>query len=206
MTDAIGLILLAAGGSTRLGHPKQLLPYQNKTLLRHAAETALGSLCRPIVVVLGAGADLLRPELAELNVLIAENKDWEKGMGSSIRVGMAALEASVPNITGVVLMLCDQPFLTSDALNTLALACQDTNSLLTASEYGGTHGVPAFFSRVLFPELWALSEAQGAKPIIARHAAETISVPLPAATTDIDTAADYERLTRNDKRDCLEEG
>ncbi|MDQ2799683.1 MAG: nucleotidyltransferase family protein, partial [Armatimonadota bacterium] len=141
MTDSIGLILLAAGGSARLGHPKQLLPYKGRTLLRHSAETALGSLCRPIIVVLGARADQLRPELADLEVLIAENRDWEQGMGSSISVGLAALETTAPNLTGVILMLCDQPLITGDNLNALAQTQQDTGSPFVASEYAETRGV-----------------------------------------------------------------
>jgi len=194
MTDTVGLILLAAGGSSRLGHPKQLLPFQGRTLLRHAAQTALASRCRPIVVVLGAQPDRLRPELAGLEVLVAENPGWESGMGSSIRAGLAALEMYAPNLTGIVLMLCDQPLISSASLNTLVQSHVDADCPLVASEYGGTRGVPAFFSRVLFSELRALPDAQGAKQIIARHASETIALPLPAGVWDVDTAADYERL------------
>ena len=201
MTDAVGLILLAAGGSTRLGHPKQLLPYRGRTLLRHAAETALASLCRPITVVLGAEADRLRPELVGLEVILAENTGWAQGMGSSIRAGLTALETAAPGLAGVVMMLCDQPLITSGALNTLVQTYRDTGHSLVASEYDGTRGVPAFFSRALFPELSALSKAQGAKQIIARHAVATIALPLPTGIWDIDTAADYERLIGDEKLD-----
>jgi len=194
MTDTVGLILLAAGGSSRLGHPKQLLPFQGRTLLRRAAQTALLSCCRPIVVVLGAQPDCLRPELAGMEVLITDNPAWEQGMGSSIRAGLVSLEVSAPEAIGVVLMLCDQPLITSDALDALVQAHADTGSPLVASEYGGACGVPAFFSRALFPELRALPDAQGAKPIIAYHASETVALPLPAGIWDVDTAADYERL------------
>lgn len=194
MTHGVGLILLAAGGSSRLGWPKQLLPYRGRTLLRHAAETALYSLCRPVVVVLGAQTGRLRSELTGLEVLVADNPAWEQGMGASIRAGLTALETSSPELVGVVLMLCDQPLITSDSLDALVQSHSDTGSPLVASEYGGTRGVPAFFSRALFPELRALPDAQGAKPILARHAAETVALPLPAGVWDVDTAADYERL------------
>lgn len=194
MRGEVGLILLAAGGSSRLGHPKQLLPYRDRTLLRHAAETALASRCRPIVVVLGAQTNLLHPHLTGLEVLIANNPAWEQGMGSSIRAGLAVLETSAPDGAGVVLMLCDQPLITPASLDALVRSHADTGSPLVASEYGGTRGVPAFFSRALFPELHSLADAQGAKPIIARHASETIALPLPAGVWDVDTAADYERL------------
>ena len=194
MADTVGLLLLAAGGSSRLGQPKQLLPFRDRTLLRHAAETALHSRCRPIIVVLGAQPDRMRHELAGLEVRAAENPAWEAGMGSSIRCGLTGLETSAPNLAGVVLMLCDQPLITSDALDALVQSHAETGCPLIASEYGGTRGVPAFFSRALFPELRALPDAQGAKPVIARYAAETIALPLPAGVWDVDTAADYERL------------
>lgn len=194
MTGDAGLILLAAGGSSRLGHPKQLLPYRGRTLLRHAAETALASVCRPIVAVLGAQADHLRPEMAGLEVLIVENPEWEQGMGSSIRTGLAALEMSAPDVSGVLLMLCDQPLLSPKALDALVRSHLDTGSPLVASEYGGTRGVPAFFSRALFPELRALKAAQGARAVIAAHASEMVALPLPAGIWDVDTAADYARL------------
>lgn len=194
MSPAVGLILLAAGGSSRLGHPKQLLLYQGRTLLRHAAETALLSVCRPVVVVLGAHPELLRPELSGLDVLAVKNPFWEAGMGSSIRTGLAALDAASPELAGIVLMLCDQPLVTADALNALVQAAAENGSPLVVSEYAGTRGVPAFFSRALFPELRALGDSQGAKPIIARHASKTITLPLPAGIWDVDTEADYERL------------
>lgn len=204
MTSEVGLILLAAGGSSRLGHPKQLLPYRGRTLLRHAAQTALVSLCRPVVVVLGAQADRLRPELAGLEVLAAENHGWEAGMGSSIRAGLAALETAAPDLIGVVLMLCDQPLIPPDALDSLVRSHAETGRPLVASEYGGTRGVPAFFSRALFPELRALADAQGAKPVLARHASETITLPLPAGVWDVDTAADYEHLRSLPSRSSAE--
>jgi len=194
MTPQTGLILLAAGGSSRLGHPKQLLPYQGRTLLRHAAETAFASRCRPVVVVLGAQAARLRAEMAGLEVLIAENPDWEQGMGSSIRAGLGSLEASAPGLAGVVLMLCDQPLITAGALDALVQSHLDTNAPLVASEYGGTRGVPAFFSRALFPDLRALKGEQGAKAVLAAHAPEAVALPLPAGIWDVDTESDYERL------------
>lgn len=194
MTPAVGLILLAAGGSSRLGHPKQLLPYRGRTLLRHAAETALLCVCRPIIVVLGALPDRMRLELAGLEVSAMDNPAWERGMGSSIRTGLAALEVSAPDVNGVVLMLCDQPLLTPASLDALIQSHLATGSPLVASEYGGTRGVPAFFSRALFPEMRALKGAQGAKAVIARHEADSVGLPLPAGVWDVDTAEDYERL------------
>ncbi len=88
---ASALMILAAGASTRLGQPKQLLPFRGRSLLRHAAETALASVCRPVVVVLGAFAERLRHELNGLPVQVAMNLQWKEGMSSSIRAGLKAL-------------------------------------------------------------------------------------------------------------------
>jgi molybdenum cofactor cytidylyltransferase len=195
MTPSVGLILLAAGSSTRLGRPKQLLPYRNRTLLRHAAETALASECHPIVVVLGAQAEQMQLELTGSEVQITENFDWEQGMGSSIRVGLTALETISPNLGGTVVMLCDQPLLTAEFLDSLVQSHRDTNCPLVVSEYADTRGVPAFFSRALFSELHALIGTQGAKQIIARHGSEMAALPFPAGTFDVDTESDYERLS-----------
>src|SRR5947199_10804400 len=87
----VGLLLLAAGGSARMGAAKQLLRCEGQTLLRRAAETALASVCRPVIVVLGARCDALRPELHGLPVEITENPDWALGMGSSISAGVQAM-------------------------------------------------------------------------------------------------------------------
>src|SRR6266436_9799703 len=112
MGKSIGLIVLAAGASTRMGTPKQLLLHEGRTFLRRAGETALASACHPVVVVLGAHADQLQVELERLPVLIVENRRWEEGMSSSIRVGLETLVAEDEGLDGAVIMLCDQPFVT----------------------------------------------------------------------------------------------
>ena len=188
----IGVILLAAGGSTRLGSPKQLLIYQGRTLLRHAAETALATGCRPVVAVLGAGAERLRAELAGLDVRLVDNPGWTRGMGTSVRLGMAALDADT---TGVLLMLCDQPLVTAENLSTLVTAFrQNPETKIVAAAYHDTVGVPVLFSRAYFDELHALPDDAGAKPILQRHRGAVFPVPLPEAAVDIDTREQYERL------------
>lgn len=193
----IGLIILAAGASTRLGTPKQLLPYEGKSLLRHAAETALASSCRPLVVVLGSNPAPLRLELEGLPVHCVENPDWEQGMGSSIRAGMKALlAASGPEREAALFMLCDQPHVSAALIDALIAAYRQTVSPLVASEYGGTLGVPALFDRSLFSELSLLNGAEGAKQILQRHRAQAIGIPFPKGTVDIDTPEDYLRLKK----------
>jgi molybdenum cofactor cytidylyltransferase len=184
-----GLIILAAGGSTRLAQPKQLLPLRGRSLLRHAAETALASVCRPVVAVLGAKADQMRLELAGLDVTVVNNPQWQTGIASSIRTGVEAIVGAACD--GVVMMLCDQPLVSASLLNRLVKAGE-----LAAAEYGGTVGVPAYFAAEFFPELMALSGDTGAKSVLLRHPSKMARVPYPEAAIDIDTKEDYQRLQK----------
>ncbi len=191
---SVGLILLAAGESRRMGSPKQLLPFRGRSLLRHAAETALASRCRPVIVVLGAHGDRLREEIGDLPLTAVENPCWVEGMGSSIRTGVAALEAISENVEAAVLMLCDQPLISPQILNDLIATYNKAKPLAVASEYGGTLGVPALFSRTLFPELKSLESATGAKQVLKRHLKDVFSLAVPAGALDVDTPEAYAAL------------
>ena len=195
---SVAAIVLAAGGSTRMGRPKQLLTYGGRTFLRNAAEMAVASVCRPILIVLGAYADQLQSEIDDLPVQAVVNERWAEGLGSSIRAGMEALERCDREgaAEAVVLMLCDHPFVTAPVINDLVAAYRLSGKGIMASEYGGTMGVPALFGREYFAELAALHSAAGAKQIIAAHALDVVRVPFPQGTTDIDTPEDYLQLQR----------
>jgi molybdenum cofactor cytidylyltransferase len=193
-SQAVGLIILAAGASTRMGTPKQLLPYRGYSLVRHIAEVATTSVCQPIAVVLGANVERINPEVSQLPVQIVENQQWAEGMSSSIRVGLEALLAVNQNLEAVAIALCDQPFVSSQTLDRIVEAFYFTGKLIIASEYAGTLGVPALFSRILFSELMALKSNEGAKQLIKRHIHEVFSVPFPDGAIDIDTPKDYEQL------------
>jgi molybdenum cofactor cytidylyltransferase len=190
----IGLVLLAAGSATRMGTAKQLLPYRGRSLLRHAAEAAVGSGLTPVVVVLGARAEQLRPELGGLPVLVAVNDAWERGMGTSVRVGLAALRAAAPDAAGVVFTLCDQPLAGPDVIRRLVASHRETRRPVVASEYGGTLGVPALFAREYFPDLEGLADGEGAKQVIVAAAGGAHAVPFPDGALDVDSPEDYERL------------
>lgn len=190
----IGLILLAAGESRRLGKPKQLLKFDGKTLIRHLAEMTLASNCSPICVVLGAKVDEIRAEIDDLPLEIAINENWQNGMSSSLKTGLKKLLAIAPNLAAVVVALCDQPFITSTITNRLAETYQKTNAPIVASEYAETIGVPALFSHLIFDELLNLSTENGAKQIIKNHLASVVSISVPEAEIDIDTTDDYEKV------------
>ncbi|MBD2124818.1 nucleotidyltransferase family protein [Microcoleus sp. ZQ-A2] len=190
----VGLIILAAGASTRMGTPKQLLTYRGCSLIRHMAEVAIASVCQPIAIVLGANGERIKPEISQLPLQIVENQQWQEGMSSSIQVGLEALLAVNQHLDAVAIALCDQPFVSSQTLNQLVEAYHITGKPIIASEYAGTFGVPALFSRTLFAELMNLKNTEGAKKLIKRHIHEVFSIPFPDGTIDIDTPNDYEQL------------
>jgi molybdenum cofactor cytidylyltransferase len=197
-----GVVVLAAGSSSRMGSPKQLLNYGGKPLLRHAADVALASMCgsvpRNVIVVLGSRAQELRPALEGLPVTILENPRWEEGMGTSIHSGVERAQAD--GLDGVILALADQPLVTSEILDRLARTHMETGQPIVAAQYAGTVGVPVFFSREFFPNLLALKPAQGCKGVILSHAGSAIHLDCPEAEMDVDTPQDYDRVQRSVSR------
>jgi molybdenum cofactor cytidylyltransferase len=181
-----------------MGTPKQLLKYQGHSLLRHTAEVAIASPCRPIAVVLGAQSDRIQPEVNELDLHIVENQQWAEGMGTSIRVGLSALIAIAPNLAAVVLLLCDQPLVSTELLRQLVEMHAATGRSIVASEYAETIGVPALFDRELFAELMALEGATGAKQVMGRHMQAVHRVPFAAGAIDLDTPADYQQFLQRE--------
>ena len=186
----IGAIVLAAGGSSRLGAPKQLLTFRGETLVRRAAKAALESVCDRVVVVVGNHAQQMRQEMGDLPVLVVENEDWQSGISSSIRAGLGQISSQ----DGVVITLCDQPFMTAAVLNELISTHRETGRAIVASAYGTTRGVPAFFAPELFNELASLTKDEGARRIIASHPEKVATVEFPQGAIDIDTPEDRERL------------
>lgn len=192
-SNLIGVILLAAGASRRLGTAKQSLAFQGSTLLRRSAETAL-LVSGAVVVALGARRAVLRAEIADLPVTIVENKDWERGMGGSLKIGLDALLETNEKLRAVVVMVCDQPFVSVELLERIVAVFQATNAPVVACRYADTLGVPALFSAELFPELHALEPSHGAKTLIAEHRRRVVPVEFPEGAFDIDTPEDYARL------------
>jgi molybdenum cofactor cytidylyltransferase len=190
----VGIILLAAGNSTRMGSAKQLMDFNGKPLLRHTAEVACHSNCAPVIVVLGACEHDLRAVLRDLPLEIVVNGSWSEGIGTSIRTGLRALESRP--VSGVILALADQPFITAEFLHDLAQKHVRTQKLIVASRYSGTVGVPAFFSHQLFPKLQALEPHQGCKNILLDCSQEALLIDCLEAAVDIDSPEDYIKATR----------
>ncbi len=197
MTHQTGVaaILLAAGASSRMGEPKQLLLFEGQTLLRRAVDAALASSCQQVVVVLGANAERVREEVSELPVEVVFNERWSEGMGSSVRAGLESLAvANDEGLGAVVLLPCDQPHLSCDVLNGLIEAHHASGKSIIVSGYNDIWGVPMLFARELWPELRELNGKRGAQSVARRHAKNVECVPFPGGAFDLDTREDYARL------------
>lgn len=183
------ILLLAAGGSSRMGQSKQLLKLEGEPLLVRATKTALASAV-PVTVVLGAHANAHRAILAGLPVQIVENPDWEKGMGRSLKCGLSSVLATDPYLDAVLVMLCDQPKVTSAYLERMMRTASGSDKQIIASAYSATLGVPALFKAATFSMLYQLGDHAGAGAFIREHAGDTEQLDFPDGALDLDTPAD----------------
>lgn len=188
-----GVVVLAAGASTRMGEPKQLLMLGGQPLIVRAVEAALASPAWPVVVVLGAHAQQVKALLAKHPVLIAENPAWTEGMASSLRTGIAVLQQFSRSLDGAIVALCDQPAFSADVITRLIETQRITSRSIVAAHYSGRNGAPALFLRQHFAALAALTGEEGARLLLNRAADEVASVDLPALAVDLDTPEDYAR-------------
>lgn len=184
--------MLAAGGSSRLGHPKQLIIHAGETLVRHAALAALEAGADPIVVVLGSDAARIAPELNIPSVEIVINEEWSSGLASSLAAGLRAITAK-HSCDAVIVTLADQPLVDAAALGRL-ISAFDAKHRIVAAAYAGTIGVPAIFGSEHIPELLLLKGDLGASRWMRGRMREVTPVPLPEGLLDIDTQADAARL------------
>lgn len=189
----IGVILLAAGASTRLGTPKQLLNYKGTTLLGFVLDTA-EKVTDKIVIVLGAHAEPIQKSLGARKAGVVINANWKEGMGSSIRCGVQAMQQVQPAVDGIIILVCDQPYISPDLLQELINKKKVSGKKIIASAYNGTNGVPALFDSYFFPALLLLKGQEGAKKIIQQHPDDLETIDFANGNTDIDTVDDYERL------------
>jgi CTP:molybdopterin cytidylyltransferase MocA len=191
-----GLILLAAGGSRRMGRAKQMLPIQDKPLLRFVAERVVRAAVSPVVIVLGAESEKIAPTLAGLPVHLALNSAWAEGMGSSLRVGVNALLERAPQLNALIVALGDQPGLPDGHLDQLIARYRQGGCSLVASQTGPRRVPPVLFGRDWFPRLRQLAGDAGAREILREDRPDFASMPLED-NTDLDTPEDYARYMQN---------
>lgn len=190
-----GIILLAAGNSSRMGTAKQLLSYQGKTLLDRTIDTALEVFKEDhIMLVLGADHNEIASKIENQNVQISINDDWRSGMASSIKAGLKTLLKLFPDMEHCFISVCDQPFLTSEIFTEMFQLKENSNKEIIAARYSDTIGVPALFSKKYFEVLMEFSGEQGAKKIIQRNMEDVETFEFEKGAIDIDTKVEYENL------------
>lgn len=180
-------VVLAAGGSRRLGVPKQLLCWHGSSLVRRAVGAALGSGCRPVYVVVGSQAQEVVAELSDTRAVVVENSAWQQGLAGSIAAGVRAATADAEP-AALLLMLVDQPHVSVDVLARLRSAFDGG---IAAARYAGTLGVPAVFGRQYFRALLRLQGDRGARSLIESEVKSVRSIDCEEAAVDIDTPQDW---------------
>lgn len=190
----VAAVVLAAGASTRLGNPKQLIEMDGESLLRRTVRLAAEAGCAPVFVVLGFEAERMRPEPDGLPAVVVINQRWQEGMGSSLRCGMEAVSTLESKPAGVLLLVCDQPKLTAEHLRRLLEEQDGEPGRIAASAYGERAGVPAVFGLDFFAELLAIEGDRGARDVIRRHMNVVEAVPWPDGEVDLDWPEDLKEL------------
>lgn len=192
----IGTVILAAGSSSRLGQPKQLLVHEGKTLVRRITDMALALDKGPVTVVLGANRHAIADELEGLPVTLIDNPRHAEGLSSSLKMGLAGLYMTQKKLDGVLVLLTDQPHVSLGLLLNLVETFADGEKGIVASKYGeeGPLGVPALFATKYIEELLALTGDKGARWIIVKHRDDCTEIPFEEGLIDLDSPLDLERF------------
>lgn len=194
-SSRVPAVILAAGASTRLGRPKQLLRpslFHGLSLLEQAVQFARDAGASPVFVVLGANVEQIVHECSFDGATVLRNVDWSTGMAASLRCGISAVEDQCVGCDGVLLMVCDQPKLSSAHLRQLLEAHTHQPEAIVASRYVGSSGVPAIVPRTMFPALMLLRGEQGARAIFQENG--VIEIDFPGGELDIDSPEDLEHF------------
>ncbi|NNL15197.1 MAG: nucleotidyltransferase family protein [Flavobacteriaceae bacterium] len=193
----IAILILAAGGSSRMGSPKQLLKWKGSNLINHTISKAIKLKAKDIFVILGANSDLIKSELDQNRVNVLFNRDWKKGLGSSISHGIKFILKSDPELEGILIMLVDQPLIEYDHYLKLINSFDSDSKAIIATKYSDDNlGVPALIDEFYFKELCDLNSDSGAKQLFVKYAQNVVSVANHKANFDLDTLDEYEQLYR----------
>jgi molybdenum cofactor cytidylyltransferase len=190
----IAVIVLAAGGSSRMGRSKLLLEVEGESLLRRAARCAAEAAIGPAIVVLGAEAERARRELEGLPCVAVEDSGLtSRGMNGSLAAGVRALPEGV---RGAVVLLADMPFVTAAHVRALAERHRATGAPLVVTRHGAALAPPVLYDEALLPELAAGGDGDGrGRELIRRHRERAELVDAPAAALeDVDLPADLSRV------------
>ncbi len=191
--DNVYAVILAAGESSRMGNPKQLLVWDNHTLLEHVVLNTRSVLHERSVIVLGAHAEAIRANVNLDGGSVIVNPDWQEGIASSIRAGIRALPSSA---SAALILLCDQPLIGAKQIRMLLNGWEKEPTRIVASIYHDGVGVPALFPAEFFGQLLELEGDRGAKGLLMKFSDSLLKIPLPEAELDVDSAADFEHLRK----------
>jgi molybdenum cofactor cytidylyltransferase len=200
LNSKIGIIILAAGSSNRLGYPKQLVEFNGDSLLQHIIDVAESLEYDTNILVLGAKAEEIEEEIDRKNFEVVFNENWEEGMGTSIRKGINESLKPGNELEHIIILLADQPYVTKEKIQELTRVQLVTNKQATFSEYAGDVGVPAIFSREIFSDLKLLKGDQGAKKLIYNSSFHYGTVKFEDGNFDVDTIADVELLKQMERK------
>lgn len=199
----VGIVILAAGASSRMGVPKQLLHIDGKSLIKRITEMVMDAPCYPVVVVLGANRDMIRKELAGMPITIIDNPQWEKGMSGSIKMGLAGSYMTFKELESIIFLTADMPLVSVDLIKKMISKAEEVSAKINdvpdivACNYGGQMGIPVLFRRKLFNDLLELSGDNGAKKIILANKERTVTVDFPEGKIDLDTMEEYRSFLSN---------
>lgn len=193
MNEDLAIIILAAGSSSRLGQSKQLLKIDDETLLARSCKLAL-DVSKNATVVLGANYQAHEQAIQRIPIKVIENKNWQLGMGNSLKVGINYALSDNSNLNAILVMVCDQPLLTSNHLQKLIEISNTNERSIISSSYQGVLGVPAIFKKNIFDELLILKDEEGARKIIQSKKNEVCSVEFIGGEIDLDTPADVKNF------------
>lgn len=193
-SPVVPVIILAAGPSSRLGQPKQLLQVKGETLIHRITRIALQSNTGPVVVVLGAQAEIIQNTIEDLPVYTCVHPDWHKGMGSSIKAGLHFVQKKFPDAPAIILSVCDQPFLEAGHFRKLSNTFRKKGGEIIASKYAKTFGVPCLFGKKFFSSLEKLRDDQGAKSVFEAYRNQTAFISFTKGEVDIDTLTDWKNV------------
>lgn len=192
----IGTLILAAGSSSRMGRSKQLLEINGEAMLCKCVKIALTANPDNVVVVLGANEKPHREVIEKFPVKIISNHFWKTGMGSSIKTGLNYLLQSGSELDAVIILVCDQPSLSSEHLQRLTDTFTGTQKPIVASAYANSSGVPVLFGRSFFSNLLLLPDDQGAKKLVQQFPERVELVDFPEGADDLDTEEDLQKYLR----------
>ena len=193
--EPIAGIVLAAGGSTRFGKPKQLLDWKGQPFVRAVSETAIRAGLSPIVVVTGANAEQVEAAISDLDVIFVRNADWQSGQGSSIREAVKSLTDT--QVGGAVFLLSDQPQVSTAVIRALREKHTEELSSIVAPMVIDRRGNPVLFDRVTFPDLMTIEGDTGGRAIFHKYRVEYLPWHDDSLLLDVDTPEQYERLISN---------